>query len=278
MTQWSGAVFGKTIARAALGELGDKTFYLIVGLMLWEPMRGIFAGRSLWPRFCVFCGAYGALLTRIILIAFNITFMDESWGFLFDFIAAFVLLVLNIVSVRDLRREGTFDKTSSEEDPLSQPKTEGEDAAAAGNPFQIEGEGAATGENYGAASAEKVAPKNLKPTWMSLILGSRTFVIAYFATFLVDINDKSPGSFLEGTHSGFDFAIGALIGQLLALFVSMVFAFALAAVFEAKQLSMATVLLTGALFLTEISQAVMGLGPLQPQSRAASFLSLRVSQ
>lgn len=265
LAQWSGSIFWRTVFRAAFGELGDKTFYLIAALIIWEPMKGIYAGRALWQRFCVFCGAYGALLTRTILMACNIK--PDSWAVVFDFCATALLAVMNIVAVRDLRREGTLDKTVSEDEPFS------EDGAAAGNPFEKDD---TAGQSYGAAPAEKAVPKIAKPSMVSLVMGSRTFVLTYVLTFLVDVDDKSPNHLLASVHTGFDFVIGALIGQLLAIFVAMVFSFALVFVFDDKQLAIATVLVTAGLFLTCLSQAVLDIGPLRPQPERVhpTFLSV----
>lgn len=274
MTLWSGSVFGRTLARAAFGELGDKSFFIFMALMLWEPMHGIFAGRALWQRLCVFCGAYGALLTRTILMAFGIK--PDSWSLGFDFIAAAMLLALIFVSVRDLRREGSFDKTEAE--PIGQPKSEGQEVAGAGNPFGSAEDAATAGQSYGAAAAEKVPSMPAKPGLMSLVVASRAFIIAYIVIFLVDIDDKSPDGLLASVHSGFDFAIGALLGQLVAMFAAMVFSFMLRAVFDDKQLAMAVVLVTAGTFLTCLSQAVLSIGPLQPLAErggkvSASFLA-----
>mmetsp|Transcript_31064 Transcript_31064/g.66123 ORF Transcript_31064/g.66123 Transcript_31064/m.66123 type:complete len:287 (-) Transcript_31064:64-924(-) len=279
MTLWSGAVFGRSIGLAAFGELADKSFFIFMTLMLWEPMRGIYAGRALWKRFCVFSGAYGALATRTILMAFNIK--PDAWHMGFDFLAAAMLLFLNIVSVRDLRREGTFDKSESdaEAEPIGQPKSEGgQEVAGAGNPFSAE-DAAPAEPAYGAAGAspEKL-PLPEKPSITTLLLGSRAFIITYVVVFLVDIDDKSPDLMLASVHSGFDFAIGALLGQLVSVFAAMVFSFMLLAVFDDKQLAMAVVLCTAGTFLTCLSQALLSIHALQPLaergSEKASFLAM----
>lgn len=110
--------FGVAIAVGLLGELGDKTFFVLLVLALWCPWQGIRDSNAAPLERClVFLGGSIALLARLIVLAYVPRLRStDCW---FDVASGCVLLILGLRALIERRILGPEPKAASEESPIA---------------------------------------------------------------------------------------------------------------------------------------------------------------
>lgn len=98
-----GGVVWRAVLISLLGELGDKTFYLILALAAWCPWQGLRSGAHAPAERClIFAGASAAFNVRAVLLSSAQDFM--KWGCWPDAAACIVLALLGVKAALERRR------------------------------------------------------------------------------------------------------------------------------------------------------------------------------
>jgi len=298
-----GGVLWRAVLVSLLGELGDKTFYLIVALAAWCPWQGLRSGGHAPAECClVFAGASAAFNVRAVLLA---SAQDSlQWGCWPAALASAALALMGAKAVVERRRACDADlnpflvpKEPSVECPeaghgtswnksafCSAPRTVA--ATAESNPFPAESSQDATaGEaqwnstafglprtspEAGAPAASYGAAASLRPlSPHTATVEDRwaslmlAFPVAFALAFLVESGDKSEAALLQESGGGANMAIGAILGFLPAALLATLAGHVLERQLERQTALLLVAFLFLSLGLVSLTQALLHLGVLR---------------
>lgn len=291
---FSGGVLWRTIFRTLLGELGDKTFFLTVIFAAWCPLNGIREGSTTQSQRIFVClGAFCSLVLWSVLYdsGYVARYGDGVW----NFAACSVTGIIGCKAALELQnldsrvgeplfnRPATANNTTYAATPTTAQApvkwnpvvvggvdAESQSFAALSKGSEAAGVASSATVEKGPQGAAAVAPTDKKRTpeekWTPLTyiyyLGA-SFWIPFGCAFLCEVSDKSSYTLLQGSHNGFDFTIGVLIGAMIVVTIAGIAGF----IFE-RTLSDARILFTATMVLYGVSligatQGVINIGILK---------------
>lgn len=280
-----GAVFGRSFLRAMLGELGDKTFFLVVMLAAWCPWEGVRSDGRTFQQCLVFLGSTIALAVRIILLATLDDPNFHSWAF--EVLACVLLLLMGLKAWIGIRTAAnTLEEASAKKghqagDPeavkqsiktestepqwnnpfgTTEPIDDSSPAAEEGPTWNKEAfpfAPATTQQStYGGVkemTADGVLSNKLSDKFLSGIL---SFMCSCVLIFVAEADDKSESILVKAGRRGFDTALGAILGILPTIALAVLIGSIIERQLSAWHILSGVMATTFALTLISLSQAL----------------------
>lgn len=223
------AVFWRTIVRAALGELCDKTWFSTILLVAWCPFVSIRFGRNLhFQHILVFFGALSALMLWVLVLAVGAV-LGASATMAIDFVGACFVFVLAAKAFLDLTSSNASEELDREREKMSHRSDTGSEPEIAWNtlsygtalaeptPSDTEAPAVSSNDKTTGGFFEAPPPDELP----SSVKYAMSFLVPFLVNFALEAEDKSMFVMLEGDHTGVDFAFGCLLGYTLVLLIAV---------------------------------------------------------
>ncbi|CAE7360231.1 unnamed protein product [Symbiodinium natans] len=238
------ALFGSSILRTSIGQLGSKTFFVSAILTAWCPWEGPRSHEDGgFQMLLVLLGAYLAWVIRVMLLIYA---TDKTWQFAAcDGLSCFCFLILGLrarsdlagCDARDLRARLRYTPSGADaaggtaDGDVEKPKEVGWtgewNTAAFGailpsvlqpEPREPRSTQYGTAEQY--ASSDGVLSSKLSDRTMSTALA---LVAPLVLVFLAQADDRATTLLVQTGVDGADVVCGALMGLMLSTFVSVFF-------------------------------------------------------
>jgi len=299
-------IFWRFALRCFVGELGDKTFFVVVLLTAWvatwDGIRD--SGREQRQhQLMVLVGALAGLLLHVILVSFSAVSVGGSS--IFNFIGVALLIVMGIILHLKLHKEKASGKyIADERDVRKEKETWNQFApqpragaasdierwnsnafrAAPPSTLPVEGQqqgyGTVVAPPGGAASPEwakdELRPGDEGGVRLSslLLVGAMSMALI----FVIEVGDRSQYSFLtSGRTTGASLIVSSMLGYTFATCIAVFVGYLLENMIDPKHnswLLFAAEMGCFAMALVCLSQAVLGLSPLSIGTATAALLGI----
>jgi putative Ca2+/H+ antiporter (TMEM165/GDT1 family) len=275
---FDGAVFGRSVVRGLLGELGDKTFFLLLVLAAWCPWDGVRGGSWEYLQLTfVLLGGFVGLAVHICLVAALPDSAMQGWvtpspfGWVPEAATGVLTLILALrawltcppAPTEPVTKEGA---EASKDDAAETETPWNQNAFLFNSPLPPPPEQSSRNarliqDNKG---SDGVFSERVSDGMVSTVIAAVGTLILML---LAESGDKAEAVMIAAGRRGADTAFGAVLGMLPAAFIAVLCGFILENQLAVRQVHIVVTFVLLSLSLVSFSECILALDALGPLPR-----------